>query len=60
MTKWIGILVAVAMFVIGWHGLTRKPTAGGICLDTPRTSVAAASDGTALVCQNDGTWKQSH
>lgn len=60
MSKWIGILVALAMFAIGWHGLTRKSDAGRNCLDSPRANIAAASDGTPLVCESDGTWKQSH
>ncbi|CAB3735068.1 hypothetical protein LMG22037_05929 [Paraburkholderia phenoliruptrix] len=56
--KWIGIPVAVAMLVIGWHGLTRKPVTN--CFDSPRANIEASSNKRALVCQGDGTWKKSN
>ena len=56
--KWIGIPVAVAMLVVGWHGLTRKPVVN--CFDSPRANLEASSDKAGPVCQGDGTWKKSN
>lgn len=49
---------AVVMFLLGWYGLTHKtqPIAGAVC--NPSSSIAADSNGHALVCE-EGMWKKS-
>ena len=52
------LCAAVVMFVLGWYGLTHKtqPVVGSVC--NPSSSIAADSNGHALVCE-EGMWKKS-